>query len=308
MVSVQSMSLAEEELKKLCKAFKDMGIPLAPEKITGPREVVTYLGIEINSRNLTMAIPRDRFDELMEILPWWKRRKTCIKQQLLSLIGKLSFICKVVQPGRIFLRRLINLSMSVEKLHHHIKLNQQALADIDWWHQFLPTWSQRSLIPESFKITSSDLKLFTDASSVGFGAIYGDAWIQGKWLEEQKGYSIDFKEMFAILAAALTWGATWERKRIVFVTDDLPIVQIWHIGSTQARSLTVLVSKLYLLAAQIGFCVSFKHILGNYNPIADSLSRFQESRFREVAPNADTTATRVPEAAWKLLKSIPERE
>ena len=44
----------------------------------------------------------------------------CTKEQLLSLIDRLSFACKVVPAGRIFSRRLIDLSYSVSRIHHHI--------------------------------------------------------------------------------------------------------------------------------------------------------------------------------------------
>ena len=128
-----------------------------------------------------MSVPKDKYDELMVMLPSWLEKKTCTKRQLLSLIGKLSFISKVVRPGRIFLRRLIDLSMSVQRLSHHININKQVREDIKWWWDFLPTWNQKSLIPESFQITSTDIQLFTDASSAGFGVIYGKAWIQGTW-------------------------------------------------------------------------------------------------------------------------------
>ena len=178
LVSNNNLFMAKQALKTLCNVFDELNIPLAKEKIIGPVHVITYLGIEINSKNLTISVPKDKYDDLMKILPSWLAKKSCTKQQLLSLIGKLSFICKVVRPGRIFLRRLINLSMSVQKLHHHISINKQSLEDIKWWWEFLQTWNQRSLIPETLQIESTDLKLFTDASNIGFGAIYGTAWIQ----------------------------------------------------------------------------------------------------------------------------------
>ena len=67
----------------------------------------------------------------------------------------------------------------------------------------------------------------------------------------------------------------------------------------------VLVRKLYLYAAQLGFAVSLKHILGIYNPVADSISRFQVSKFKELVPDADDTPTQIPAAAVDLLVSIP---
>ena len=275
LVSTDTRNLAVRDLTCMCEAFAELNIPLAEGKIIGPSHIITYLGIEINSNLLTMSVPKDKYDELMVMLPSWLEKKTCTKRQLLSLIGKLSFICKVVRPGRIFLRRLIDLSMSVQRLSHHININKQVREDIKWWWDFLPTWNQKSLIPESFQITSTDIQLFTDASSAGFGAIYGKAWIQGTWDGVAQKYSIDFKELFAIVAAVFTWGSQWEGKRIVFVTDNLPITQIWHKGTSRSSEIMVLVRKLYLVAAQCGFSVSLTHILGIYNLVADAFPVFR---------------------------------
>ena len=49
----------------------------------------------------------------------------CTKRELLGLIGKLAHAMKVVTSGRTFLRRMIDTSMSVKKLHHHIKLTSE---------------------------------------------------------------------------------------------------------------------------------------------------------------------------------------
>ena len=65
-----------------------------------------------------------------------------------------------------------------------------------------------------------------------------------------------------------------------------------------------LIRKLYLRAAQLDFSVSFKHICGSFNPVADAISRFQVSRFRELAPEADQLATPVPAEATKLLGEV----
>ena len=141
---------------------------------------------------------------------------------------------------------------------------------------------------------------------MGFGAIYGKRWIQGIWGESVREYSIDFKELFAIVAAVITWGSQWERKRIVFVTDNLPITQIWHTGTSRSSDNMVLVRKLYLLAAEFGFSVSLKHILGIFNPVADALSRLQVVKFKQLVPDAEVVATPLPLAVAELLQNIPQ--
>jgi hypothetical protein len=55
--------------------------------------------------------------------------------ELLSLIGILSHTCKVVRPGGPFLRRLIDLSLTVQRLDHFVHLSKEAKSDIEWWWQ-----------------------------------------------------------------------------------------------------------------------------------------------------------------------------
>ena len=297
-VSGLDLTVATTELSTVLQAFDDMGIPVASNKVFGPAHRLPYLGIVIDSLSMTMEVTEERYQECMTTLPRWLNRSKCTKTQLRSLIGKLAFVAKVVRPVRLFLRRLIDLSKTVKKGHHHISLNSQAQADIAWWYEFLPTWSKSSLIPQSREIYNSDLMLFSDASDLGFGAIYGTAWIQDSWSRWKVRPSIDYRELFAIVAAAETWGHNWEGKRIVFVTDNQPITQIWDKGSTPTPDIMSLVRILFLSAAKRGYSVSLKFISGSSNKTADVLSRFQDREFRQLLPDADASPTLVPSHIW----------
>ena len=87
---------------------------------------------------MTIAIPQDKYDNLTSLLLTWSTKKKCTKRDLLSLIGQLAFVCKIVRPGRTFLRRLIDLSTTVKQWHHHIDLNEEARLDIKCWVEFFP--------------------------------------------------------------------------------------------------------------------------------------------------------------------------
>ena len=82
------------------------------------------------------CISAERKHALLQELTGMRCRDKCTKRELLSLIGKLSFCCKVVPAGRIFLRRMIDLSNSVARLHHRISLTTEACLDIQWWIDF----------------------------------------------------------------------------------------------------------------------------------------------------------------------------
>ena len=218
LASTQDLQQAKAELQVVISAFQHLGIPIALDKLVTPSTKITYLGIDIDSELSTISIPDEKYLEIMAVLPMWRDRKKCTKKELLSIIGKLSFVCKIVRPGRIFLRRLITLSTSVTKLHHHITMNNEARADIQWWIEFLPSWSRCSIIPDPTPTYSDALELFTDASFLGLGAIFRNQWIQAEWPEHLKSKSIDFMELFAILTATITWGSHFRGKRIVFIS------------------------------------------------------------------------------------------
>ena len=117
------------------------------------------------------------------------------------------FAAKIARSGHMFLCRLIDLSTSVTKLHHHITLNLEARKDIRWWSDFLPTWNGISIIPEKDWSYQADLEIFTDAvSTSGYGAYYHGKWFHGPWPTELPDDSIQWKELFPIYAACRLWG------------------------------------------------------------------------------------------------------
>ena len=118
-----------------------LGIPVAFEKLEGPSTQITFLGIVLDSEARRLSLPQDKLRDILQMVQSWLGRYKSTKRELLSLIGKLSFAAKVVPAGRLFLRRLIDLSTTVDRLHHHLRINSEARADLAWWARFLPTWN-----------------------------------------------------------------------------------------------------------------------------------------------------------------------
>ena len=168
-----------------------------------------------------------------------------------------------------------------------------------WWIEFLPTWNQKSIIPDSFVIYSDDLRLHTDASGIGFGAVYGKHWIQEKWPPHLHNESIDYKELFAIVASCLTWGnsgleSALSSSQTTYLSPSPGSLVLLH-----PRHMS-LARKLFLTAAQSEFSVSLKHIPGKVNSVADALSRFLVHQFRSLAPRADQEPTTTPHSIWEI--------
>ncbi len=73
---------------------------------------------------------------------------------MLSLIGKLAHACKVLQVGRLFLRRMIDHSTKAKKLDHWIHLTSDFRADLPW---VTPPHSHPGITEEAADIGSPGL-------------------------------------------------------------------------------------------------------------------------------------------------------
>ena len=223
--------VCRQNVQLMTELCTSINAPVKHEKTEGPSTSITFLGIRLDSVAMTGSITPARKEELLQSLHTFITSRTCTKRSLLSLIGKLAFACKVVPPGRIFLRRLIDLSTSVSRLHHHITLNREAKADLHWWLNFLPSWSGTSLLLQSHWSLAPDLQLATDASYSGYGGYWASHWFSQPWPSSLRHYPIAWREMYAVLVACTTWGTAWQRRRILFHCDNSAVVHVWQKGS-----------------------------------------------------------------------------
>ena len=122
----------EKSLGKALARCKGLGVPIAPAKTEGPATKLTFLGIELDTASLTISLPREKLERLCAMIRDWETKKSCTKRELLSLIGYLQHACRVIKPGRSFLRRMIDLSAGVRALHHRVRLNAGFRSDLKW--------------------------------------------------------------------------------------------------------------------------------------------------------------------------------
>ena len=295
----RSKSECERDMWVVRALCKFLGVPLAPDKVVGPAQVMVYLGIEIDTVLGVVRLPADKLARAKALVEAWGTRRTAKKRELLELIGFLSFAAKVVKPGRTFLRRLIDLSTTVDSLEHFVTMNADAREDVAWWAEFLPEWNGVEVFQE-LPVSSVDMGLFTDASDVGFGCVFGDRWCCGTWQEPWGECPIFVREFFAIWVAVRVWGDEWVNQQVVVHTDSAPARDIWVRGTSPDKQVMRLVRPMFLWAAKRNVNIILRHIPGEHNDLADSLSRLQVQRFRQLHPTAVAVPCHIPSDVWDV--------
>ena len=276
-----------------------LGVPIASDKTEGPERCLTYLGIEIDAQNMCIRLPADKLTKLKKLLKQWSHKRKVLKKDLLSLIGFLSFACKVIKPGRLMLRRLIDLSTTVKSDFHYIYLNAETREDIKWWNEFLPDWNGVSVIQQAF-VSSEDLQLFTDASDLGIGGVFGDKWFYSPLRDDWSPQACDIncREMLALWAAVTSWGHLWVNKQIVIFSDNQAVVDVWKKGVAKHPRMLKLLRSIFFYAARNNINIMVRHIPGLLNTDADLLSRLQVHEFLLQHPSAEREPTPVMDRVW----------
>lgn len=123
---------------------------------------------------------------------WW-----CRKLELHSLAGKLQHACKVVQPGRSFLRQVFELLRGAHRDYHYI------CSDLTWWDLFLDSWNRVSMLHPA-KLSSPDHHIHADASG-SFGC--GPQLAPVKWPQSYAAVAIAPKDI--VLYGAASGKARW---------------------------------------------------------------------------------------------------
>ena len=282
---IRTKSDADAALLAALNLCKDLGVPMAPDKTEGPTTCLTFLGIQLDTVAMRASLPAPKLAELLQITSDWGKKSHCCVRDLQSLVGSLSFACQVVRPGRFFLRRIIEFMVAImHKVEHRVKQQQAIPAavreDIAWWQEFLPQWNGHSLLYEVEWVSAKKLELFSDACGSGYGAHFGRQWFAGKWTPELRAIamrksreSMPFYELYALVAAAVTWGGSWTQRKVVFRSDCKPVVDAIKSQRSSDPSMMHLLRLLASTACRYGFDFRCDHIPGIDNIVADVLSR-----------------------------------
>lgn len=289
----RTMAVLTLLLKKLC-----IGYSLS--KTVGPVHDLEYLGLILDTVNMQCRLPLDKLQRIINMVVSFMKRPTCTKREMLSLCGNLSFATRVIPAGRSFMFRLFQVAYSVEPYHHHVTITSAAKADLRMWQHFLQNWNGVSLFIDVHRSLAEDMDLYTDASgTIGYGGFFKGAWFYGPWprciLDELSNkISIAFQELYPIVVAAILWGKSWERKRIVFHCDNQGTCFILNKGRSKSDDIMKLMRRLTLVAAKHSFTFTAMHVRGRLNRIADSLSRFQLEEFHRLVPDAHPKPCPIP--------------
>ena len=315
----------EAEANRMVRSFINLcdfiGVPVSLDKTEWASTLMIFLGLLLNGVTYTISIPIEKKIKAMNLVDFAMARKKVTIKFIQRMTGTLNFLNRAIVPGRAFTRGMYDKLKTKDKNgkplkdYHHVNLGTDFLRDCEIWRSFLQHSDSQQLCRPFVDIdgmtVSTTLNFYTDSSlnkNFGLGGIFGNRWIIGRWgrqFVERNNPSIEFLELYALVAGIITWSQEKELQnaRITVFCDNESVMHIVNNLTSKCPQCMKLVRLLILDNMKSNRRVFVKHVKSKDNVLADSLSRMDMKRFWKNAPESmNRTPDGINNSIWPVEK------
>ena len=265
----------------------------------------------------------DNLDKVIAIVRFFLSNPIQTAQRWQSLIGILSAQDRFIPWGR-FRVRPVQLFLQ-DHWRPATGRQEDLIPSPVSITQELTWWTVRDNLSQGvpLELPQFNCRLFTDASTKGWGAHLDGEEVQGLWSQEETALHINVLEMRAVRLGLESLQVPSGAVILVSTDSKTVVAYINRQGGTRSRSLWLETRPLIQLAIAQGWLLRAKHIPGRLNVIADQLSRDGQvlptewSLQQEVAdwvfqswgrPLLDLFATRYNNKLPTFVSPVPDKQ
>ena len=293
----QSIPQAAEDYIQLTNA---LGLPRNDSKDCCST-MVEVLGIEINTSLFEARLSPQKVAKALTITSTALLQDSLSQREAQKLAGYLSYCCKVVRLGRVFLSSAWEfLGTNFPSSTARRRIPRCLKDDLLWWNKTLPRVNGILFFNDPKRLT---VHLFTDACLKGLGGFYY-AGSSTNWHEQIPRISqanafsigipqcarcedINSLELFAILYALETWNVRLSQCHLIVHTDNTTAfhgLQSLRLRGASNKPLR----ECLRLAATADITIKPVWLSSTDNALADALSRHNNITITNICPHWQT--------------------
>ena len=256
------------------KILTDAGFLINVKKsVVTPSQTITFLGFILDSVAMTISLPLDKRERIISMCTSLNEGDTTSIRYLAKVIGVLVSSLPAVPYGALHYRylehdKIMALRISHGKFDEFTSLSYNARTELQWWianaHSCIKTLN---IQPYTNIIT-------TDASLLGWGAVYQSKKTGGQWTPEESKLHINVLELMAIFFGLKSFLTNVENSHIRIQSDSTTAVHyINNLGGVKSMTCHKVAKDIWLWALSNDNHLSAEHLPGSKNLVADSASR-----------------------------------
>lgn len=237
-----------------------------------PSQVITHLGFQINSVDMSVSLPKDKIATLRKKCKLALKQSNCISiREVASLVGVFIAYCQGCKWGKLFYRDLERdkikaLKSSKGDFDTIMSISQEGIANIEWW------LSDEILIPEDFGVHRYDAILCSDASLQGWGGFCGEIRTGGMWSSTEQAFHINWLELKACWLSLKALAPPLCKTIMVKLDNTCAMYYIQNKGG-RIKELDHLAKQVWLWCRNRKLDLKATYLPGVLNQVADHESR-----------------------------------
>ena len=239
-----------------------------------PAQEFTFLGMLFRTVPCTVAPSRARLERFSALRDRLLSSKSASVRTLHSLLGQMESLAPLLPLGHLHKRSFQReLSCRWDQVSQSWDL---VISLQDWLVPSLAQWTVTSWLDSCVPtaVPQHEVELYTDASTVGWGAHVENLTASGTWSQEERSFHINRLELEAVCLAVESFSAFLSQKVVLLCTDNTTVAcYILKQGGTRAHHLSQRAEALLLRCQELGIFLRAKHVPGKINIVADLLSR-----------------------------------
>ena len=263
----------EENVKDTTGLMSDLGFIIHKEKsVMKPTKQITFLGKNINSENMTVSLPDDKVQTIVQECKDMYRRTEITVRTLARILGLMVSSFSAVEYGPLFYRNLEKAKIEALRylngdFNGKMAVTQPMRKELKWWIDNLHC--QNRVIDHG----NADLVITTDASSLGWAGICEGESIGGRWLLQESLHHINYLELLAVSHSVKSFCRSKSNVHVQVKSDNSCTVSyLSKMGGCKSELCNDLAFDIWSWCMQRSIWLSASHVPGVDN-ISDHGSR-----------------------------------
>lgn len=259
----------------LTRKLTTLGFVVHPEKsMFKPNTTLVFLGYRLCSITMTVSPTEKKIEKVSEKISNLIKGVWVGIREVASVAGLLNDVCKAVDYGLAHTKflemdKITGLRRAgARQFDGVMTISDKARSDLTWWLDNIK-WRSRKI-----RASAPRLTLTTDASTLGWGAVWMENRTGGRWSQEEALLHINVLELRAVWLGLCTFCSELREIDIRIESDNTTTVTyINNQGGTHSTECNEQARLIWDWCEVRGIWLMATHLPGKLNEVADFESR-----------------------------------